>query len=267
MSTTAQPNKQRGFVTIDNIVRSALFDKDYGMERYEKFKHFVIEGYQDFHFDLAAQVKTVELPLTDWKSAETPVDFVDWVIVGVSINNTIRAFTNDDRISLYQPDDDEDGFPDARDGDNSTPITDDTTQNSRIWFWDKVNQFGEDTGQMYGETVKFNGQGYFKWNSERREFQFNQNINGGTKIYLEYISNGINPCEATVVTPYAKKLLKLYAHWMNAKHAKSTPLWQIREAKADYWNEHFKVQSRIQKITVEDVLDCARDGYRLIGSV
>lgn len=266
MSEIIQQSRKRGFVTLDSIVRSALMDLGESLHRYEQFKHFAISGYRAFNFDMAQSVKTVQLDLTAWKSAETPVDYVDWVMVGFLVDNKIRAFTNDERISLYQPDEDGDGFPDERTtGDDTSPITDDT--NSRIWFWSGLNQYGEDTGQLYGLTTKFNGNGYFKWNSERREFQFDVCVNADTKIYLEYITDGFDPNEATVVNLYAADLIRLYIHWQRLKYAKSSPLWQIREAKDDYYTEFRKVQGRIQKITVEDVLDCARDGYRLIGSL
>lgn len=265
MSELVQPNKQRGVVTLDSCVRSYLMDLGAGLERYEQGKHWAIECYRELHFDLIQEIKTVQLDLTAWKAIQTPVDYVDFVMLGVVVNNQIRCFTNDNRISLYHPDEDVDGSPDARTGDDSLPVTD--TTNSRLWFWGSINQFGEDAGQLYGLTVKGNGQGYYKWNSERREFQFSPAIDGDTKVYMEYISDGINPCEATVVHLYIARLIKLYIHWQRLKYAKSSPLWQIREAKSDYYTEFNKVQGRINKITVEDVLECARDGYRLIGSL
>jgi len=194
MSEIVQSDRRRGFVTLDSVVRSAIMDIGAGLERYEQFKHYAISGYRQFHFDVAQSVKTVQLELTAWKSAETPYDYVDWVIVGFLVDNKIRAFTNDERISLFHPDEDEDGFPDERTtGEENLP---EDELNNRIWFWNGLNQFGEDTGQMYGQTVKSNGNGYFKWNSERREFQFDVAVNADTQIYLEYITDGFDPNEA-----------------------------------------------------------------------
>lgn len=263
MSQIVQEDKQRGFVTLDSCIRSAIMDIGDSMHRYEQFRHWAIEGYRDFKFDMSLEVKTIQLPLTAWKAIELPVDFVDWAIIGVVINHEIRAFTNDERISLYHADEEPDGDPDAREGDNSLPVTAD---NSKVWFW-PFTSTGEDTGQLYGLTVKDNGQGYFKMNRERREIQFNPSIDGNTQIYLEYIADGFNPCEATVVNVYAAKLIKLYIHWQRLKYSRSATLWQIREAKQDYQNEWDKVQNRLFKITVEDVLECARDAYRLIQSI
>lgn len=261
MSEITEENRQRGFVTLDSIVRSALMDIGESMHRYEQFKHWAVEAYRDFHFDLSQEVKTAYLPLTAWKAVELPVDYVDFVMIGVNINGDIRVFTNDDRIAL--PDEAIiDGDPDDAEEGGDLPLTNTT---ERVYFYN-VNSRGEDAGQLYGLLAKNNGVGYYKMNKERREIQFSPHVNGDTTIYLEYISDGINPCEKTVVNIYAAKLIKLYIHWQRHSFAKSSTHADKREAKDNYWNEFYKVQNRIQKVTVADVLEVARDGYRLVQS-
>lgn len=263
MSEITEETRQRGFVTLDSIVRSALMDIGESMSRYEQFKHFAIEAYRDFHFDMAQSVKTVQLSLSAWKAINIPIDMVDWVMIGVVVDNKIRAFTNDDRISLYRPDDDEDGVTD----DIVTTASPDVPADVPFYFWNVVNSQGEDAGQLYGLTVKHNGQGYFKMNPERKEIQFSPAVDSNTKIYLEYISDGIDPNAQTVVHIYAAKLIKNYIHWSRVKFSKSANQAQIQRAMDDYNKELFKVQNRIQKITVEDVLETMRDAYALVKTV
>lgn len=263
MSQIIESSQARGFVTIDSIVRSALMDIGAGMERYEVFRHWCLEGYKDFNFDLAQEVKTVVLDLTAWKAVSLPLDYVDFVLIGVIVDNKIRVFTHDDRISLYRPDGDEDGITDPI----VTTASPDVPADVPFYFWNVVNSQGEDAGQLYGLTVKHNGQGYYKFNTERREIQFSPAVDGNTKIYLEYISDGVNPNAQTVVNVYAAKLLKLYIHWSRLKFSKSANQAQIQRAMDDYNKELFKVQNRIQKITVEDVLETMRDAYALVKTV
>jgi hypothetical protein len=258
MAEIVQQNKMRGVVTLDSIVRSALMDIGAGMERFEQFRHWSIEGYRMFHFDHAKEIKTVQLPLTAWKAIELPIDFVDWAMIGVVVNNEIQVMTNDNRISLYHPDDDPlDGDPDDR-----TATTDDQ---STYYFYNTTSR-GEDAGQLYGLTVKDNGTGYYKMNKERREIQFSPHIDGSTEIYLEYIADGYDPCEATMVNVYAARLIKLFIHWQRHEFAKSSTGMEKDRAKDMYDKELYKVQSRLSELTVADVLEAARDGYRLISS-
>ncbi len=262
MSTTKQGHIQRGFVTLDQVVKSALMDIGASMERYEQFRHWVIDGYLDFHLDLAQEVKTAYLPLTAWKSIELPLDYVDFVQIGVVVNGEIRVFTNDERIALPDQNLLESDPPEP----TEEEIVPDPSNPNKYYFYN-WNSRGEDPGQLYGLTVKGNGVGYFKMNPERREIQFSPRVKGDTSIYLEYISDGINPSEKTVVNIYAAKLLKLYAHWQRHKYSKSSNQAEKKEAKDDYWNEYYKVQNRIQKVSAADVLEVMRDSYRLVQSI
>lgn len=265
MSQLVQEDRQRGVVSIDQIIRSYLMDIGAGLERYEQGKHWILEAYNDFHFDMANEIKTVKLPLTAWRAAEWPVDYVDFVMIGVEIDNKIQCFTNDERISLFREDADEDGVIDDLTAVATQPVGD--VLSDRMYFWNnQLNSNGEYKGGMFGLTVKDNGVGYWKMNRERREIQFSPFVDGSTEIYLEYITNGYNPQVSTVVNVYAAKLLKLYAHWMRLNYSVSATIAQKEEAKRMYYTEYGKVQNRLNPITVADVLECARDGYRLISS-
>jgi hypothetical protein len=54
---------------------------------------------------------------------------------------------------------------------------------------------------------------------------------------------------------------------MRLNYAKSSTIAEKEEAKRMYYVEYGKVQNRLNPITVADVLECARDGYRLISSI
>jgi len=265
MSLLVEPDRQRGFQSLDQCVRSALMDIGADLSRYEQFKHFAIEGFRELHMDLLQEIKTVKLPLTAWKACEWPIDYVDWVMIGVEIDNKIQCFTNDERISLFREDADEDGVIDELVGaTNSDPVGDVLTD--RLWFYNQLNSNGEYKGQMYGLTVKSNGVGYFKMNKERKEIQFSANLDSSTLIYLEYISDGYDPKVSTVVNLYAAKLIRLYIHWMRLVYSNSATEAQKTRAEKMYYVEYGKVQDRLNPVTVADVLECARDGYRLISS-
>jgi len=258
MAEIVQQNRQRGFVTIDTCVRNALMDIGTDLSRYEQFKKWAIDAYRAFHFDMAMEVKTIQLDLTAWKAAELPIDFVDYAMIGIVVDNQIQVITNDNRISLYHDDEDPlDGDPDAREA---------TTTDASTYYFYNTTSRGEDAGALYGLTVKDSGVGYFKMNRERREIQFSPHVDGDTKIYLEYISDGYDPCSATVVNVYAAKLIELYIHWQRHEFSKSSTGMERERAKDMYDKELYKVQSRLSEITVSDVLEAARDGYRLISS-
>jgi hypothetical protein len=260
MPEVKRDDRQRGVVTLDSIVRSALMDLGENESRYEQFRHWAIAGYREFHFDLAQEIKTVKLTLSAWKAVELPIDYVDWVKIGyVNSAGAIVLFTHDDRINIHH--EDEDGYPEDVTSTETLPEPTDSLSDQQMPFWG----FGGegDAGKLFGLVSKSNGAGYYKFNPQRREIQFAPSIKSDTVVYLEYISDGINPCESTVVNLMAARLIQLFIHWQRVKFAKSSNMAQIAMAKQDYQNEYNRVQDRLCKITVEDVLECARNGYRL----
>lgn len=259
MSEVKKQTKARGFVTLDSCIRGALMSIGESMSRYEQFRHYAIKAFRKFQFDLAQEVRTVELDLTAWKAYEIPIDCVDIVMFGVRINNVIRVFTSDDRISLFH--EATDGYPEDITSLETLPETEGENANPEtLTFWNGSNG---NTGQLYGLVTKSNGNGYYKINTERREIQMAPSIKTGTKGYLEYIADAVDPCEASVIHVYAAEFIELYIHWQRLKYSKSSSLGAIDMAYKDAMREFGVVQNRIQKITVEDVLECARDGYRM----
>lgn len=250
-----------GFVTLDQCVRNALMDINAGMERYEQFKKWGLDTYNEWHLDMAQEVKTARLELTPWKAVYLPDDYVDWAMIGVEINNAINVFTNDDRIPLPTIDDDEDGELDAPTVPETLPVDQLPVP---YWFWN-VTERGEDKGGLFGLTTKDNGVGYYKFNTERREIQFSPSIDGDTVVYLEYISNGRTPGSKTVVSLKAGKLIEMGIHRWRV-HFSKAPMWEKKLAKDAYYEQYHKTETRMLKISVEDVLECARDAYRLISS-
>ncbi len=256
MSTIVKDTKQRGFVTLDSCIRGALMSAGADVEHYERYKHFAIKAFRKFHFDLAQEVKTVKLTLTAWKAVELPEDYVDWAMIGVVVNNQIRVFTHDDRIPIAQ--DDEDGYPEDLASLETLPETEvlDTPENVQFWTG------SQEVGQLYGLVAKSNGNGYYKFNTERREIQFAPSIKSDTVVYLEYIADAINPCEQSVVHVYAAEFIERYIHWQRITFSKAS-LGEKQMAKENMAKEWLTLQNRTQKITVDDVLDCARNGYKM----
>lgn len=269
-----KPDKSRPFVTMDSIVRSCLMDITAGLERFEQFLGWGLIGYKKHVMDgvSCVGIKSVELPLTAWKAIETPTDYVKWTTIGVRVNGVVREFTQDTGLALFFNDDNQDGVPDAQkvtDPFTLDPTIYDPTDRYAIdnpyWFWGLTNR-GEDSGQLYGLAVKGNGTGYFKENKERQEIQFTPTVPADTKIYLQYLVTGYDPTKETLVHAFAEDQIRLYIHWQRHKFSKSSSLGEKQMAKKDYDDEVNRTNSRDFDLSIADVLEVARDAYKLTPS-
>ena len=249
-----------GCQTLDQITRRAIHDISAGMERYEQFLGWAIEGHGELHMDMLREIKIVELNLTPWKAIQWPDDYMDFVLIGVRTGGQIAVFTNDQNLALaydYETDDDLDPLPNDTfippNGQAEIALT-----STRYWFLNQ-NIHGEDTGGVFGLAVKDNGLGYYRVNRPRREIQLSPKVDAG-KAYLEYIANGYKPCKKTTVNLYAAKAIKTYIHWQRC-------LFSTKN-KADaatferlFGNEVYKLIDRMFDLSIDDVLEAARGGY------
>ena len=261
--------KKSVYATIDQITRGICHELGEGVERYEQYLHWALKAHGDWHMDQAREVKTVICELNSYKAIAWPVDYVDWTKVGIKCNNQILTFVNDDFMS-FPMDKDADNVPDV--DPECVEITDETDITTNGWaingqgyyYYNLFNEKGQDQGKLWGLTAKDNYMGYFRVNSEREEIQFRSRFTNLTQVYLEYISDGYEPCKETLVHPYAASLIAYFVHWQRLKHTKPYIRGQVNDAKGDYWEEHDRVNGRQFNLTVEDILDAHRDGYYLI---
>lgn len=254
--------KRKGYITLDQCVRDYCMNLGVGLERYEQFLKWAIDAYRKLKFDAIQEVKTVELPLTAWKAMEIPEDCVTWVMIGIRINGQVRVFTNHDGLALYYNDEDSDGFPDPQTLEND-PVINSELVDEIPYYFNNINNNGEDTGQLYGLTIKDNGVGYYKINTERKEIQFNPSINANQKIYFEYITDALDPCGETSLPLIAAEYIEEYINWKRVKYSRAASAGDKREAKQDLKEAWYTVSDRILKIGVEEVLEAARNAYHL----
>jgi hypothetical protein len=243
---------KKTYETIDSIVRGVCMDLDEGLERYEQYLHWALQAHKDWHLDRAKEIKTVRLALTSYKAIELPEDFVDWTKVGIECGNTILTFTHDEDCPSFDV------------NDYSILDSGQVGQSFGYYYYNFINSKGQDTGKLFGLSAKDNYQGYFRLNRERAELQFRSKITNLQTIYLEYISNGYDPCGESFVNPMASNLIRLYVHWQRLKFSKNSARWQVADAKQEYVEELDLVGWRMFDLTTEDILESWREGFSLL---
>lgn len=244
--------------TVSQAAYSALMDIGEDESRYEQFLHWSIEGAQDWHMDMAKEIKTIECDLTPYKAIDFPDDYLDWTKIGIRCGDIIKTFVHDENISLEF---------DCIDGEKQANTECEPIDSLDVfpgWGYAYTNYStlnGEDPGRLYGVAAQDNGLGYFRIHREARQFQFRGLTPSTSTIYLEYLSTGWDPCKETYLNPYAFKLVKMYVNWMNLLHNHTKPRILSQEAERLYWNEFERVKYRMFELTLEDILEVSREAY------
>lgn len=256
--------KKNTYVELIEIVRRVQKDLEEGTERTDTYLHWALEAHKDWHLHLGKEVKTVILPVTDWKAIELPNDYIDWTKVGIQNGDQIQTFVNDPNMALNFDKEERTGdrLPNKNQQITDISYAEDGIVTPYGWyFYNLVDEKGADGQRVFGLAHKDNYLGYFRVNTERGEIQFRTQVSGLKNVYLEYIADGYNPCKNTLVHPEAVSLYKLYIHWMREKYKPNPTKWVVDNAKQDYWEEFDRVQFLMWDLTVEDILDVSWNAY------
>jgi hypothetical protein len=247
------------FYTLSAAAYSALEDIQAGEERFNQFLHFAMEGYREFHMNAGKQVKAEEIELKEWKQIDLPCDCVDVNIVGFRCGDLIKVLTYDRNIPKLH--DSEDCV--KQENKPCPDIYSASTADALIpfyGFYDPGARYIQP--KFYGVAVNYNHLGYFDIDWNKRVINFKETIKGQTKVYLEYITDGINYSRETIIHPYAFRLIKLWIHWQRKENDDRVSLSEKARAERLFNNQYDEVLVSQMDMSIDDVKEALRSAYR-----
>lgn len=258
---------KKTYKTINEIVDEVCLDLGEGSHRKEQYFRWAIKHVNRWHMDQAREIKTVRIKMTPWKAIVMPEDCIDWIKVGIQDGNLIKTFVHTKDIALWN-DKDANGVKIYNDDpvDSLGSIVDCTTDTSLYWPFYNYNEYGEDSGRLFGLAMKDNGFGYFTENRNAGscELQFRTKVDAGTNIYLEYLATGFTANKECLIHPYATDLVAQGIHKERARFAiKTEGIAQYRIACEEYDQEFERVKDRMWDYNVEELLEQIRNGQQL----
>jgi hypothetical protein len=233
--------------------------KDLGEDdaRVEQYLHYARDGYREFHFDHSYGVKAVEIDMKAWKQIDFPCDMVDWTKVAFKVGDRLMAITQDANI------------PKTFDKVNCVPLANMSIDNPSfnagalvpLYLYDGV---GAVTQKYFASLAQYNYLGYFDVDWKNRVINFKETTDGFTKVYLEYIDDGLNYSGATVIHPYAYNAIKLYIKWQRKENDDRYSDGSAERAERKWNMALHKYDMRMLHITIEDIREAIRYGFKLV---
>lgn len=249
-----QPNllKKNQFYTLSACAYDAIDDIDGGDEYFARFLKWAGEAYKEFHFDVMRSVKSAEFTMKAFKQLDFPEDAVDITKIGFRTGDLIRTMTIDGNI------------PRVWDK-TETEVLENKPVYPNIYNTELLNQiipyWGTLDGGMlgpkfYGHAIRCNGVGYYDLDHDRRVINLKETIPNQTKVYLEWISDGINYDEYTIIHPYAYNACKRYIHWQRKENNDAIGEGAKERAKKIWEDEFDKVIMRKCDLSIDDIREC-----------
>lgn len=255
----------KAYKTIGQCVAEALMDTQESDSRAEQFTRFALKYFDELNLKKSTDIKTVALNMKPWKAIELPQDCITWISIGIQCGEDIKTFVKDTFPVALLHELDANGVKVANEPcPEYFDFSDWQTDDISMPFYN-IDDQGQDTGKIFGLMVKDNGLAYFteNMNKDSCEIQFRGKIPLDTKIYLQYLSNGINPCGETLVHPTFKEYIIAGIHVERLRFGKGTEAWRLNDAKDEFNRQFWAVQDLSWEWGTEDIIEILKSGYGL----
>lgn len=246
--------------TLDNIVRSALADKEYPMHWYLQFLTYGVDSLRQLNMDVMQNVKSVRLPVNSYYAATLPNDYVDYVRVGNELGEYINPFGEKrdsfNRLNKFDSQGNKISYADIEAVNSLMP-----NNWEGFWYTNYINDKGEHLGRIYNNQPSFRNA--FVIIRERSEIQLDVSYTG-TTITMDYISDGLSTDASNNVHPYAVDAIKAYIFWKQKEHGRQYNRADKKDAEDEYYNQLRVLKARMNGI---DIIDIRRSLSRAYGPV
>lgn len=239
--------------TIDNIVKEFLFESgETTLHKYSRYLSYALSEARDWHFDCAQEVKTLSLPIDAINQVDLPRDYVDWVKVGIQCGDKIKILHLNEHMAMVNQTDKCGVIPFDKCNCDANNLPANYEQMGAFPLYGYSNN--GHTGMIYGYGSGYLSKQYFQIYKDKQKIQLSADISKDL-LYLEYISTGFSPCEATVINPYAKEVIKAAIDFKRLWHSKDS---RYGDAKMMLEEKRLQARHRIFAITKEDILQISR---------
>lgn len=240
----------KGYETIDSIVRSYLADQGYNtLHKYIQYLHWGLKALRIWNMDSAEEVKTVKLSMDARKAIKLPDDYINWIKVGIKVGDRIDAFVNDNSIALHH---------EKKPMEKPKP----NEPYCKYRFMNYRDGNGKFLGYVDGYGYGHNGVGYFRVNEALREIQFSAEVNR-CSVLLEYVSDGFNPHSETLVNMKVSQLITEYIRYSEARYKLGDSASETRARKEEYIEEQLATSGRFNSLSLEGILDATTTTFSL----
>lgn len=244
------------FNKLSAIVDQFLIENDLHDGFFPKALAWACRGLREIKLDVAQDVRTALLDVTERKTVKLPQDFVDWVKVGVPHGQyVIQIGINDELNGLGRTT----TSPTVR-GLASQHLPNGISMESYTF----MNYGGSSIlGCFVGGSLP--SKGYFKLfdDGNCKELLMDYDYSP-SQVYIEYITDGLDPCGDTIVSPYLYDyVFKFIEFRYEKKNNPKATNFSIQEAERDvFWAEK-KIRARKNNLDPQTVLNLSRQETRL----
>ena len=262
----------RNLVTVSEVVSDFMLSLEY--DDYTKnvsdtlVHNYALRGIREMGFDMLQRVRSIKLSKGSNDTVALPDDFVSLVKIGVvGSDGLVYVLSSNPNINYSQKykktsggtliDSDGDGVFDRESAKGKTSATGIGGDDDHIVFSNYIYQ--NNVGQLYGlGGGRYEGQYRLNLDQNRIELMLNSAF---SEVVIEYIADEARSVNPTVHT-MAEEALRAYIYYKIIQRKSAVPAAEKARARAEYFNELRRANSRLQAFSKEDALQVIRKNFK-----
>lgn len=256
--------------TLLGVAKAVSADiEEFGTHRLGSFLTWAKRGYRELKLSSLMNTVTEEIPLNSYHAIDIPEDCLAWTAVGIRYGDKVLCLGTAEDIALFHEKDDCGSNIDNPHSISINETINGISPESYMPFWfggwyggSVPGQSAEDPTTFCGYHSGKNYKGYFNWDRENRQLQFSSNVHVKT-ILLQQIKDGSSCDENTCIEPIIFKYLVAYVHEKRVRHRKDESESTKDGYASDLHYAHLEVKHMTNPLRKEDIVNAARQGYRL----
>lgn len=262
----------RNLVTVSEVVSDfimSLEGDDFAKNISDTIVHnHALRGIREMGFDIMQRIRSIKLAKNANDTVDLPDDFVSLTKIGiVGADGLVYVLSNNPNINFSQKyktnssgqlvDSDGDGVYDREDDKGTVSSQGIMGDDEHIVFSNYIYQ--NNVGQIYGI-----GGGHYQGNyrmnldQNRIELALDSDI---SEVVIEYVADEARS-ENPTVHVMAEEALRAYIYYKIIERKSNVPAGEKARARAEYFNELRRANSRLQSFSKEDALQVIRKNFK-----
>jgi hypothetical protein len=250
-------NDKNKYYALGSIVDDFIDDNDLHQSFWHKALKWGIRAVREIRLDIFQHPKTEILTVTERKTVVLPAGFVDWTKVAVKRGQYVITLAVNDELASQE-----------------RSAHEDTVRGLLSQHLPNGTDFGQYGGYYFynfnGNTLASIGgglpsKGHFKVfdHGDCKELLLDYDYSYST-VYLEYITDGIDPCKETIIHPYEYEYVMAFMDMMYEKknNPKATN-YSKEDAARDVHFAGKKLRGRFNDLSPRDILTMSRAEARM----
>lgn len=222
-------------------------------------------GVRELYYDVAMEVKGIEMELNPRLSLTVPPDFVDWVRVSwMDGAGNMRRMAENKGTPLAQIYLQDHEFEILFDNEGEVLKGGSMFDHSNKTFSNKVGLIGCGFNPNVN-TSSSHPNGSFQFDSTSGVIQFSSDVDSRS-IILEYISDGVDIKDTAKIRvhKFAEAAVRDYIYYELIKKRKNVPSYEKQGARKEYYNSRRIAKRRLSAFKLEDLRQALKGGTRWV---